>query len=94
MSDTEPIAVESPPTSLAVDERGASLAAAERRLDDVEAALERLEQGSYGRCGSCGSPIADRTLDADPLATTCDSCQSAFAGSRRSGAESGRERGK
>jgi DnaK suppressor protein len=40
-------------------------------LAAVEAALERLDQGSYGRCGACDSAIDDDVLAADPTATTC-----------------------
>ncbi|MGO9558105.1 MAG: TraR/DksA family transcriptional regulator [Acidimicrobiales bacterium] len=54
------------------------LQAAEQRLDEIEAALERLEQGSYGRCASCGSAIGNLVLDADPLVTTCEGCRSAL----------------
>lgn len=38
----------------------------------VEAALERLDDGSYGRCLACDQPIADDTLAAAPLQPTCD----------------------
>lgn len=40
-------------------------------LAAVEAALERLDQGSYGRCGACASAIDDDVLAVDPTATTC-----------------------
>lgn len=40
-------------------------------LAAVEAALERLDQGGYGRCGACASEIDDDVLAADPTATTC-----------------------
>ena len=40
-------------------------------LAAVEAALDRLDQGSYGRCGACSSAIDDERLAADPTATTC-----------------------
>lgn len=49
---------------------------AAKTLDEVEEALERLESGSYGRCGGCGAPIGDETLSADPLARLCGSCSS------------------
>jgi hypothetical protein len=43
-------------------------------LDEVEAALTRLDDGSYGTCRSCGGPIDDRRLAALPIAQTCALC--------------------
>ena len=40
------------------------LAQIETELSDVEAALERLENGSYGTCEVCGRPIEDARLEA------------------------------
>ncbi len=37
----------------------------------VEAALERLDEGSYGRCSVCGKEIDDERLEARPEAETC-----------------------
>lgn len=39
-----------------------------RRLADVEAALERLDAGTYWTDEVTGEPIPDHVLDADPLA--------------------------
>ncbi|MHB8244596.1 MAG: TraR/DksA family transcriptional regulator [Acidimicrobiales bacterium] len=50
------------------------LQSAERRLADVEAALARLEEDSYGRCAACRGQIADSSLAANPLTTLCDHC--------------------
>lgn len=47
---------------------------AERHLAEVEAALARLEQGSYGVCERCGEPIAPGRLEARPTARTCVAC--------------------
>jgi DnaK suppressor protein len=47
----------------------------EQHLADVEAALERIEAGTYGRCVRCGSPIAAERLEALPWAATCIDCQ-------------------
>jgi len=47
----------------------AALEAIERDLDAVDAALRRLDDGSYGTCESCGAPLAG--LDEDPLARRC-----------------------
>lgn len=40
-------------------------------LDDVERALARLEEGSYGLCEACGQPIGDDRLAAMPAARYC-----------------------
>ncbi|MGB7050350.1 MAG: TraR/DksA C4-type zinc finger protein [Acidimicrobiales bacterium] len=46
----------------------------ERLLDGVEAALARLDEGTYGACVSCGSPITDERLTASPTAMRCAAC--------------------
>ncbi len=43
-------------------------------LDEVEAALTRLDEGTYGACSSCGTVIEDARLSADPTARTCAAC--------------------
>ena len=54
----------------------ALLADARARLREIDAALARLAAGEYGRCGSCGVPIAPERLAARPATTTCISCAS------------------
>jgi DnaK suppressor protein len=56
------------------------LAGAERRLGEIEGALERLEQGTYGQCSSCGGPIADADLEADAARSLCASCSAGREG--------------
>jgi RNA polymerase-binding transcription factor DksA len=51
---------------------GAALADAERVLDGVDRALQRLDEGTYGTCELCGAPVADDVLAATPLATGCE----------------------
>jgi DnaK suppressor protein len=46
-----------------------------RQLSDVEAAIARLEAGTYGACARCGRPIAPERLDALPWAAHCIDCQ-------------------
>ena len=56
-------------------------------LTDVEAALARLADGSYGECVDCGVPIPFARLSAYPAAKRCVGCQEiAEALLRRSGA--------
>ncbi len=40
-----------------------------------ERALERIDEGSYGVCGSCGLPIGKARLQAFPRATLCVQCK-------------------
>ena len=47
---------------------------ARRRLEDVESALARRAEGDYGRCQTCGRPIAPERLAARPAARTCIDC--------------------
>jgi RNA polymerase-binding protein DksA len=44
-------------------------------LAAIDAALARLEQGSYGTCESCGAQIAPARLEAIPWATKCIECK-------------------
>jgi DnaK suppressor protein len=44
------------------------------RLADVESALERVEQGTYGVCERCGAAIPDERLEARPVARLCVPC--------------------
>jgi RNA polymerase-binding transcription factor DksA len=48
-----------------------ALAAMERELGDVERALQRLDEGSYGTCEVCGAALADDVLEAEPAALRC-----------------------
>lgn len=43
----------------------------QEQLDDVEAALGRLDEGTYGRCEVCGKPIAEARLEAMPATRFC-----------------------
>ena len=45
-------------------------------LEAVEQALERIENGAYGRCVECGTEIAEARLDAIPYTPYCINCAS------------------
>ncbi len=47
-------------------------------LENIESALERLEDGSYGTCEECGLKIPKTRLDAIPYTTMCVKCASRF----------------
>lgn len=44
------------------------------RVSEVDAALDRLERGTYGICARCHRPIATERLRALPTARTCVAC--------------------
>lgn len=46
----------------------------QQELVRIEAALRRLEDGSYGDCVECGEPIAEKRLALDPSAVLCIDC--------------------
>jgi RNA polymerase-binding protein DksA len=48
---------------------------ARHMLTQTEHALERIENGSYGLCESCGEPIGKMRLMAFPRATLCMPCK-------------------
>lgn len=44
---------------------------AEHLLQEIEAALQRVEDGTYGTCVVCGKPIGEERLEAVPYASLC-----------------------
>jgi DnaK suppressor protein len=46
----------------------------EKRLTEVNTALERIEKGTYGICEKCNKPIGVERLRAYPSARTCVDC--------------------
>ncbi len=48
---------------------------AERELTHVNAALARIEAGTYGVCANCGKPINPARLNARPSSILCIDCQ-------------------
>jgi len=45
-------------------------------LHDTEDALAKMDEGSYGRCESCGGDIGEARLEAMPAARLCIRCAS------------------
>jgi RNA polymerase-binding transcription factor DksA len=43
----------------------------EAELSDVEHALRRIDEGTYGTCEACGKPIDDARLEVVPAARFC-----------------------
>ena len=47
-------------------------------VDDIDAALQRIEDGTYGQCLRCGKPIPEERLKAMPTALYDTECQAAI----------------
>ena len=56
---------------------------ARRRIDEVDAAIRRLEAGTYGPCRTCRRAIPVARLEAVPEASQCVSCASGSVLRRR-----------
>ena len=62
-------------------EREMEFALSERETGElvvIDAALARIEAGSYGQCIDCGCPIAEPRLQASPEVPRCIDCQEKF----------------
>lgn len=63
-------------TSIAV-ERLTQVAAHQQlllQIEEVERALAKLDEGTYGVCDACGSPIPEGRLEIHPWAVLCVPC--------------------
>jgi RNA polymerase-binding protein DksA len=47
-----------------------------REMEELEAALARIDQGTFGKCAECGAEIDFKRLAVYPVATRCAGCQS------------------
>ena len=65
---------EGPTVSLQRAEATAMLLQARRHRAEVDSALARVDDGSYGTCESCGRDIPAARLEARPFARRCVSC--------------------
>lgn len=57
------------------DREAAAIEVVHAQQQEVEAALRRIEEGSYGRCVDCGQQLPEERLDARPEAARCVNCQ-------------------
>ncbi len=48
------------------------------QLDELRAALDRLEHGTYGVCITCKHPIGREVLERDPGRRICAACEQGF----------------
>ncbi len=53
----------------------ASMDNVESVLEEVEIALRKIEEGTYGVCDACGKPISAARLEALPYASLCLDCE-------------------
>jgi len=56
------------------EERSVKLNLLEKRLNDIDKALDRIENGNYGICEKCGAEIEEDRLSVNPAARTCKNC--------------------
>jgi DnaK suppressor protein len=49
-----------------------------QELRRIDGALIRLKEGTFGKCVDCGQNIALARLNAEPTATRCVNCQTAY----------------
>lgn len=49
-----------------------------KSLRDVQSALKRLEDGTYGLCKYCNQPIPEERLKARPTSSSCVTCKKAI----------------
>jgi DnaK suppressor protein len=65
------------------DRIDAALDAMSRQRAEVVAALERAQEGTYGKCVDCGLRVPEGRLEARPEASRCVGCQGKRDRSRR-----------
>lgn len=71
-------------TDIAEQERDLALIGTlQERMREVDRALERLDEGTYGVCERCGQAIPAERLEVRPFATLCVNCQSQADRQRR-----------
>lgn len=46
-----------------------------KALDEVDTALERIDEGSYGTCANCGNEIGEARLEFRPESVLCVDCK-------------------
>ncbi len=66
--------------------------AAEAALSEIDAALQRLEEGSYGNCERCREPIPRQRLEVLPMSRLCTPCQYLAESGRSNSVHSGQTR--
>ena len=47
----------------------------QRTIAEIDAALTRIDAGTYGTCSGCGAVIPEERLELRPFTATCVACQ-------------------
>jgi len=71
--------------SLELEKRLALEKRIREQLAEVEHALHKCKEGTYGLCDSCGQPIDPARLEALPQANLCLNCKAHEGGRKRQG---------
>src|SRR5581483_1305688 len=96
-AQADSLALEHEPGDVQFDEEGGEggTANVDREMDlhlsaqaratvvEIDRALEKIEEGTYGLCEQCHEPIPDARLQALPYAALCVACKSGGLSSRR-----------
>ncbi len=45
------------------------------RINEIDRALQKIGEGSYGKCIKCGGVISERVLDVAPESELCENCK-------------------
>jgi RNA polymerase-binding protein DksA len=53
---------------------------AEQVISEIDAALKRIDEGTYGTCADCGQEIPRGRLEANPWASHCIDCKRRLEG--------------
>ena len=56
------------------EERSSTTSSLNSRLGDINTALKKIEDNTYGICESCSKKIEEDRLEANPAAKTCKEC--------------------
>jgi len=54
-----------------------------KKLSEIELALERIQDGSYGYCEDCGEPVGEKRLEVLPFTRVCVECKSKYEREQR-----------
>ena len=73
-TEVDPDADEGDPDLVEREKVVALVKTLERKLDSIDNALRRADDGVYGICERCGNPINPERLEAKPEATLCINC--------------------
>lgn len=61
--------------SEAVGDQLAAAAELKDRLGEIDIALSKIKDGTYGLCEKCGRPIEHEILEIDPESRFCKACK-------------------